>query len=150
MQKCIMTQLGLIMFIMLIFSTAAFGNELKIGFIKSATGAVSIKQGETVTAVNQGTPLFKSDVLITGSNSSAGIIFTDGTTFAVDQNSEINIKDYLFQPQDNAYAFELFLKKGKAIYSSGKIEKLAPDKVCLTTPRATVGVRGTHVILQVD
>ncbi|WP_321493077.1 FecR domain-containing protein [uncultured Desulfobacter sp.] len=150
MQKGIKTQLIIIISSMIIFSAAALGEELKVGFIKSVTGSVSVKRGETVISVNPGDPLFKSDVLTTQTNSSVGIIFTDGTTFAVDQSAEINIKDYLFQPKSNAYAFELFLKKGKAIYSSGRIEKLAPDKVCLSTPKATVGVRGTHFIIQVD
>ena len=150
MHKSIKIQLNLILAVIFIFSATAFGRELKVGFIKSTTGTVSIKRGETIVPAKQGAPLFKSDILITQSNSSAGIMFSDGSTFAVGQNSEINIRDYLFQPQSNAYAFDLFLKKGKAIYSSGRIEKLAPDKVCLSTPRATVGVRGTHVIIQVD
>lgn len=149
MQTGIKTQLIIIISSMFIFS-AAFGEELKVGFIKSVTGTVSIQRGATVISVNPGDPLFKSDVLTTQTNSSVGIIFTDGTTFAVDQSTEINIKDYLFQPKSNAYAFDLFLKKGKAIYSSGRIEKLAPDKVCLSTPKATVGVRGTHFIIQED
>ncbi len=139
-----------IILIIFAFAATAFAQETKVGFIKTVTGDVSIKRGETLVAANQGDPLFKSDGLITLGDSSAGIVFTDGTTFAMDQNSEINVKDYLFQPESNAYAFDLYLKKGKAIYSSGRIEKLAPDTVCLSTPKATVGVRGTHLIVQVD
>ncbi len=134
----------------IMFTATAFAQETKVGFIKSVTGDVTIKRGESLVAANKGDQLYKSDGLVTQSNSSAGIMFTDGTTFAVDQDTEVNVKDYLFQPESNAYAFDLYLKKGKAIYSSGRIEKLAPDKVCLSTPKATVGVRGTHLIVQVD
>ena len=98
----------------------------------------------------QGDPIFKSDVLITKTGSSAGIIFTDGTTIAIGQNTECNIEDYIFEPKANAYAFDLYLKKGKAIYNSGRIGKLAQDKVSLRTPNAIVGTRGTHFIIQVD
>ncbi len=150
MQKVTKIQLIISVFVIFIFTVSAFSQEIEVGFIKSVKGDVSIKRGETIVAANLGDHIFKSDEIITEKNSSAGIMFTDGTTFAVDQETEIKIKDYLFEPESSAYAFDLYLQKGKAIYSSGRIEKLAPDKVCLSTPKATVGVRGTRFILQVD
>ncbi|NDY73317.1 hypothetical protein DO021_18155 [Desulfobacter hydrogenophilus] len=128
----------------------AFAQDGKVAFFKKVSGDVSIKRGETIVAMAEGNPIFKSDVLITKADSSAGIIFTDGTTIAVGQNTECNIKDYIFDPEANAYAFDLYLKKGKAIYNSGRIGKLSSDKVSLETPNAIVGTRGTHFIIQVD
>lgn len=132
------------------FCTTAFAQNGKVAFFKKVSGDVSIKRGETIIAAADGDLIFKSDVLITKADSSAGIIFTDGTTLAVDQNTECNIKDYIFEPEADAYVFDLYLKKGKAIYNSGRIGKLAPDKISLKTPNAIVGTRGTHFILQVD
>ena len=126
-----------------------FAQDGKVAFFKKVSGDVSIKRGETIVAAVQGDPIFKSDVLITKSGA-AGIVFEDGTTIAVDQNTECNIRDYIFEPENNAYAFDLYLKKGKAIYNSGRIGKLAPDQVSLETPNAIVGTRGTHFIIQVD
>ncbi|WP_020585479.1 FecR family protein [Desulfobacter curvatus] len=128
----------------------AFAQEGKVAFFKKVSGDVLIKRGETIVATAEGDPIFKSDVLITKADGSAGIIFTDGTTIAVGRNTECNIKDYIFEPEANTYAFELYLKKGKAIYNSGRIGKLAPDKFSLETPNAIVGTRGTHFIIQVD
>ena len=128
----------------------AFAHEGKVAFIKKITGDVLIKRGETIVVADVGGAIFKSDVLVTKAGSSAGIVFEDGTTIAVDQNTECNIKDYLFEPETNAYAFELYFKKGKAIYNSGRIGKLAPDKISLVTPHAIVGTRGTHFIITVD
>lgn len=128
----------------------AFAQDGKVAFIKKISGDVLIKRGERMVDTAAGDPVFKSDILITKADSSAGIIFTDGTTLAVDQNTECNIEDYIFEPEANAYAFDLYLKKGKAIYNSGRIGKLAPDKIAFTTPNAIVGTRGTHFIIQVD
>lgn len=136
--------------IMVGLCATAFAQDGKVAFFKKVAGDVLIKRGETIVVVAEGDPILKSDILITKTNSSAGIIFTDGTTMAVDQNTECKIKDYLFEPEANAYAFDLYLKKGKAIYNSGRIGKLAPDKVALATPNAIVGTRGTHFIIQVD
>nr|WP_319493458.1 FecR domain-containing protein [uncultured Desulfobacter sp.] len=131
-------------------STTAFAQDGKVAFFKKVSGDVSIKRGETIVATAEGDPIFKSDVLITKAGGSAGIIFEDGTTIAVDQNTECNVRDYIFEPENNVYAFDLYLKKGQAIYNSGRIGKLAPDKVSLETPNAIVGTRGTHFIIQVD
>lgn len=138
------------LFVMVGFCATAFAQDGKVAFFKKVSGDVSIKRGETIIAAAEGDPILKSDILITKADGSAGIIFTDGTTMAVDQNTECNIKDYIFEPEANAYAFDLYLKKGKAIYNSGRIGKLAPDKVSLATPNAIVGTRGTHFIIQVD
>ena len=140
----------IVMIFMVGCCATAFAQDGKVAFFKKVSGDVSIKRGETIVAMAEGNPIFKSDVLITKADSSAGIIFTDGTTIAVGQNTECNIKDYIFDPEANAYAFDLYLKKGKAIYNSGRIGKLSSDKVSLETPNAIVGTRGTHFIIQVD
>ena len=140
----------IVLFFMVVCWATAFAQDGKVAFFKKVSGDVSIKRGEKIVATAQGDPILKSDVLITKTDSSAGIIFTDGTTIAIGQNTECNIEDYIFEPEVNAYAFDLYLKKGKAIYNSGRIGKLAPDKVSLKTPNAIVGTRGTHFIIQVD
>ena len=140
----------IVLIFMVGYCATAFAQDEKVAFFKKVAGDVSIKRGETIVVTAEGNPIFKSDVLVTKADSSAGIIFTDGTTIAVGQNTECNIKDYIFDPEANAYAFDLYLKKGKAIYNSGRIGKLAPDKVSLETPNAIVGTRGTHFIIQVD
>lgn len=139
-----------VLFFMVGCCATAFAQDAKVAFFKKISGDVFIKRGENIVTTAEGDPIFKSDVLITKVGSSAGIVFEDGTTIAVDQNTECNIKDYVFEPETNAYAFDLYFKKGKAIYNSGRIGKLAPDKVSLETPHAIVGTRGTHFIIKVD
>ncbi len=61
--------------------------------------------------------------------------------------SEFKIDTYIFEPQDQAYYFLFYMEKGSMIYNSGKIGKLAPQSVHLTTPTAVVGIRGTRFIV---
>ena len=53
-------------------------------------------------------------------------------------------------PKNSRYEFSLYMARGTAIYSSGKIGKLSPESVKVNTPTATVGVRGTRFIINAD
>lgn len=137
----------LIIFI-IFFSTIASSTE-KIGLLKNFTGTVIIERQANEIPVHKGLNLMKTDTLITKSDSYAGIIFNDGTTFTVGPDTEFDMNNYKFEPDKQLYDFSVYLKKGSVIYNSGKIGKLSPESVNITTPRATVSVRGTRFIVNV-
>lgn len=120
-----------------------------IGFFKSVKGEVLLIRGEAEQKVEAGQQLFTSDTVITATQSSAAVIFQDGTRMTLGAGSELEVQKYEFQPRKEQYDFTLFLKRGSVIYSSGRLGKLAPEKVKLRTPRATVGIRGTRLLLSV-
>ncbi len=120
------------------------------GVLKKISGEVTIHRGDILVEAHSGLQLMSNDILITKDKSYAGIIFTDGTTITIGPNTEFNINSYQFEPNVEAYAFSMYLKKGSAIYNSGKIGKLSPKSVIISTPRASVGVRGTRFIIEVD
>ncbi len=134
---------------LLVFFTDAWPQQ-EAGLLKSVSGDVTIKRGESSVEANPGLQIMNTDTLITGDKGYAGIIFTDGTTVTIGPDTEFSINDYKFEPEVEAYAFSMYLKKGAAIYNSGKIGKLSPDSVKLVTPRASVGVRGTRFIIKVE
>jgi len=134
---------------MLVFFTNAWAQQ-QAGLLKTVSGDVKIKSGKTFVEANQGLQIMNTDTVITGDKGYAGIIFTDGTTITIGPDTEFNISDYQFDPEIEVYAFSMYLKKGAAIYNSGKIGKLSPDAVNLSTPRASVGVRGTRFIIKVE
>ena len=121
-----------------------------VALFKNVTGDVKVVRGKSDVVPVAGTQLMTLDIIVSGPNSSGGIVFKDGTLLTVGSSTEIEINKYLFQPEDAKYDFSLYMKKGTAIYSSGKIGKLAPESVSLNTPRATVGVRGTRFIIKAD
>ncbi len=121
-----------------------------VGFLKSVSGNVQIKRGDSFVEAHPGVQLMNTDLLVTRGKGYAGVIFTDGTTLTIGPDTEFNIKNYTFEPDNETYDFSMYLKKGSAVYNSGKIGKLSPESVKLSTPRATVGIRGTRFILKVE
>jgi hypothetical protein len=139
-----------IMVIAMVMCCADAWADQNVGFLKSVSGDVQIKRGESFVAAHPGVQLMNTDLLVSGGKGYAGIIFTDGTTLTIGPDTEFNINNYIFEPDNNIYDFSMYLKKGSAVYNSGKIGKLSPGSVKLSTPRATVGVRGTRFIIKVE
>ncbi|MEO8406964.1 MAG: FecR domain-containing protein [Oxalobacteraceae bacterium] len=132
------------------FANIAMAQDDHVALFKNVSGTVKIIRDKSDLVAVAGTQLMKLDSIASGPDSSAGIVFKDGTLLTVGSSTEIQISRYLFQPEEAKYDFSLYLKKGTAIYSSGKLGKLSPESVSVNTPRATVGVRGTRFIVKVD
>jgi hypothetical protein len=116
------------------FSHAAPTEDPAVAIVKSVTGNVKILRGQTEIVAVTGAELMRSDVVVSGPNATSGIVFKDGTLLTVGASSEIEISRYVFQPEAAKYDFSLYLRKGEAIYSSGKIGKLSPESVSVNTP----------------
>ena len=128
----------------------SWAQESYVGIVKNVTGEVLIFRGEETITVIRGLPLQATDKVVTGSDSTSGIVFSDGTLLSIGPSSVLELEQYVFEPEAEHYDFSLYVKKGQAVYSSGKISKLAPEKIEVKTPRATLGVRGTRFIVDVN
>ena len=133
----------------LMFSVNTWAQQ-HIGLLKNVSGDVKIQRGKSFVVAHPGLQLMNTDIVITRDKGYAGIIFTDGTTVTIGSDTEFNITSYKFKPDVEVYDFSAYLKKGSIIYNSGKIGKLSPDSVDLSTPRASVGIRGTRFIIKVN
>lgn len=129
-------------------STAAAAAADSIGLVKSVSGTVALHRGADQVALQAGQSLLATDRLVSGPDGVAAIMFRDGTRLTVGASTDLQLRRYAFEPKADDYAFDLYLAKGRAIYASGKIGKLSPQSVRLDTPTATVGVRGTRLILE--
>ncbi|WP_300460832.1 FecR domain-containing protein [Desulfobacula sp.] len=134
---------------LLMFSADVWAQQ-HAGLLKSVSGDVTIQRGDTLIKAHQGMQLMSSDIIISKAKGYTGIIFIDGTTIAIGPDTQFNINSYQFEPGVGEYAFSMYLKKGSAIYNSGKIGKLSPESVNFSTPRASVGIRGTRFIIDVE
>lgn len=142
----------LVFFLTLFLGSPVFADEIdakSVGFFKSVEGVVALQRGDETQNAVEGMQVFPGDAIITGDDSSAAIIFDDGTRVTLGEGAELRVQQFVFVPRDEHYDFSLYLTKGSMIYSSGKLGKLAPEKVNLKTPRATVGIRGTRLLLSV-
>ena len=126
------------------FSGIAIGQNDHVAIFKYVTGTLKVVRNDANLNATSGMTLLKSDKVVSAPSASAGIVFKDGTLLTVGASSEVEIRDYVFDPRNAKYAFSRYMQKRTAIYSSGKIGKRSPESVNVATPRATVGVRGTR------
>lgn len=121
-----------------------------VGIVKTLEGGATIlRNGETLTVVT-GMEIQQADIVETDGQGYVGLVFSDDTRLSLGPGTEIVIDDYLFEPLEIRLSFILRLIHGTVSFLSGQIAKLAPESVQLVMPAATIGVRGTHVLIKVD
>lgn len=124
--------------------------DLHVGLVKGVSGGVSIVQPRATRAAEAGTQLQVADRIVTAPGATASIVFRDGTMLTLGGGADVHVRDYVFEPKANRYAFSVYMGQGSAIYESGKIGRLAPESVKVETPQATVGVRGTRFLIEAN
>jgi len=132
------------------FFVPAYADGDHVALFKNVSGKVSVVRDSGSVDAAVGSTLFVADRLVSAPGASAGIVFKDGTLLTLGPGAELLVRDYVFEPKDARYAFSVYLAKGSAVYSSGKIGKLAPESVKVNSPLATVGVRGTRFIINAE
>ena len=136
--------------LMLIGSGTSAAAEAFVGVVKTLDGdAVITRNGETI-AVGTGMEIQRADLVRTDRNGWVGLVFSDDTRISMGPNTELAVDDYLFEPVEKKLSFVLRLIRGTVSFLSGQIAKLSPESVQLVMPAATIGVRGTHVLIKVD
>ncbi len=122
----------------------------QIGIVKSMVGDVVIIRNNQDIKGEINLILMLSDTVKTGPNGKAGLILDDDTIISMGPNSKVVIKDFLFQPNEKKLSLIVKVIQGTISFLSGQISKLAPNVVHIELPFATVGLRGTHVLVKVD
>lgn len=120
-----------------------------VGIVKKLKGIVEVKRAKKVMLLKEGSSLKNGDIIITKAKSSIGIMFNDGTRVSLGEKSTFVINKFIVEPDKKKYDVDLKLEKGKAIFSSGKIGKLAPKAVKFRIPTGVIGIRGTSFAVEV-
>lgn len=131
-------------------SGSALAKDDFIGSIKKVAGEASIIRGEETIPAQVGGKLQENDILQTGPDGSLGVIFRDDTTLSLGPGSKLTVDKFIFVPAKGQMAIVTKMAKGTAAYVSGKIGKLAPKSVRFEMPLATIGIRGTRFLVQVE
>ena len=121
-----------------------------IGHVQHLTGSASVVRGSAAVPIAAGAPLYQGDVLRTGKPGAVGVVLTDDATISMGSGSEMALNDYAFAPKDGKFALALKLIKGSFAYVTGQIVKLSPESAQVHTPDATIAVRGTKLLIQID
>jgi large repetitive protein len=117
-----------------------------IGKVEKIVGDVHVVRNGVSVALNVGDLVYKSDVIETGANSSAGIGFPDGTALDLVANTRMALNEYSFEPgtpSDNSALFTLV--QGGFAFVAGEVAHngTTGGGMKIATPVATMGIRGT-------
>lgn len=123
-----------------------------IGKVVSTTGSVALHHTAAIVmqanlgantggATRVGDLVYQGDIVETGADGVAGIVFVDGTSFNLSRNARVEISELIYNPRSSSNSTFFNLQKGTLTFIAGTIAKTGDMKV--ETPVATMGIRGT-------
>ena len=126
-------------------------------FAAGLIGDVILHQGNAVIERTDGEDvnsevdldIFSYNIVKTGKGKVA-IKFIDDTRVDITQHSKLIIDEFVYDPNTKTGSLSLKSALGTIRYASGQIAKTSPKNVQITTPTATIGVRGTDFTMTVD
>ena len=120
-----------------------------IGNVDKLEGKGVIDPNKTDITLEQELPIEQYDTVKTG-NGKVGILFIDDTRVDVTQHSKLIIDEFVYDPNTKKGKLNLSAKLGTIKYASGQIAKTSRQDIIITTPTATIGVRGTDFSMTID
>jgi hypothetical protein len=135
---------------------------LALGLVTAATAAeASAPSGTAIAVIQQSEaqgsggkrmlapqgPVYSGDRILTGSIGQAQLRFRDGTKLVVGPNSSMIIDAFVFADDNTARQVSVNVVRGALRFMTGGSPK---DAYSITTPTATIGVRGTEFDVSVD
>jgi len=113
-----------------------------IGKVSRVQGEGVLKRGDSSSPLSAELGVRIDDDIVTGAAARAELTFVDGTKLTVGEQSEIKIDSFVFDERGSGNRLALDVT-GPFRFVSGKLGQGAGSAVSVTTPVATIGVRGT-------
>ena len=114
---------------------------------KLAGSATAIRNGVSII-LNMGDNVEKGDVVQSGSDSTLGVTFIDGTVFGLSSNARMVLNEMVYDPNGSNNSSLISLVAGTISFVAGETAKHGDMKI--DTPVATMGIRGTAVLVEID
>jgi hypothetical protein len=129
-------------------SPAATSSDEPIGNVATLTGTASVVRNQNTLPLKLKDDIYLNDKLVTFTDSTLGITFNDATTFNLTANASITVDNYVYEEggQQNSALFDV--AKGTVAFVASAVAKTGNMKI--TTPTATLGIRGTTGLVEVD
>ena len=134
--------------LILFYATSSWGSIGNVDQLEGK-GVVDRKDGDKNITIEQSLDILQYDTVKTG-NGKVGILFVDDTRVDVTQHSKLIIDEFVFDPNSGKGKLNLSAKLGTIRYASGQIAKNSRQDIKITTPTATIGVRGTDFSMTID
>ncbi|MGE5199115.1 MAG: VCBS domain-containing protein [Rhodospirillaceae bacterium] len=120
-----------------------------IGQVETLAGEATVQRADgTVETLGPGSKIFLNDVLQTGADGRLAVTFVDGTIFTLSAASRMVVDNLIYDPasQSNSGGFNLI--QGSFVFIAGQVARTGGMDV--STPSATMGIKGTTVLVEID
>ncbi|HET7889671.1 MAG TPA: FecR domain-containing protein [Bradyrhizobium sp.] len=119
-----------------------------IGNVATLTGSASVVRNQNTLPLKLKDDIYLNDVVTTFADSALGITFNDETTFNLNAKASITIDDFIYEDggKQNSALFDV--TKGTVAFVASAVAKTGNMKI--TTPTATLGIRGTTGLVEVN
>lgn len=135
--------------ILIILISSSQTSWASVGRVVEQTGPTEIVRNKRSTPSSVNTTVEMNDTVVTA-RARARLEFVDKTTVNITEQSKITIDEFVYDPKQGSGKLAMKMVQGTARYASGQIAKNSPQNVNITTPTATVAVRGTDFSMTVD
>ena len=119
-----------------------------IGNVATLTGTASVVRNQNTLPLKLKDDIYLNDVVTTFADSTLGVTFNDETTFNLTAKASVTIDNYVYEDggKQNAALFDI--TKGTVAFVASAVAKTGDMKI--QTPTATLGIRGTTGLVEVD
>jgi len=120
----------------------------QVGQVATLQGIVTVTRGNAASAtLKLSDAIYKKDALQTGANSSLGVTFDDETTLSLTANARIVVNDFLYEDGGKKNTAIFNIARGTVAFVASLVAKTGD--MTITTPTATLGIRGTTGVIDV-
>src|SRR6516165_3521454 len=127
--------------------TAAQSGKV-IGHVTKIAGSATVVRNGVSIILNMGDDVEKGDNVQTGSDSTLGITFIDGTVFGLLSHAKMVLNETVYDPNGSSNSTLMSLVSGTISFVAGETAKHGDMKI--DTPVATMGIRGTACLVTID
>jgi Ca2+-binding RTX toxin-like protein len=131
------------------FAQTEASADVAIGRVTALDGtAVATRVDGTRVTLALDSPIQQGDVLETGDGSALGVVFVDNTSFSLGANARMVVDELVYDPSGGTGQAAFSVVQGLFVFVSGEVAHGDPDAMTLSTPVATIGIRGTGLGIQ--
>jgi ferric-dicitrate binding protein FerR (iron transport regulator) len=125
----------------------ALAQPQNIGVAAAVKEQVTGSLGPQQRQLGRGDGVFQDEVIATTQTSSSQLLFLDETTLTVGPSSNVKLDEFVYDPRPGASKVTLTIGKGVTRFVTGVLQT---NSYQIKTPTATIGVRGTILLIFVD
>ena len=118
-------------------------NAVEAGRVVSMTPGAFVERSGATLPLSVQSVVEAGDILSTDASGRLRVLFADDSAISMGGNTSLSLRDFVFPGSKPSVG--VHLSKGLLRAITGKIVEMNPAGFALTTPEATVGIRGTII-----